>query len=161
MNNDAALVTQLTIESKVLPLPANLNESRVEVVRAEAVLDALRDAVELASTEHEYLAKVREERQDEVESRKFMKSRSFATLVKQRGERSAGVNQLRSERNSAAAGDHQLLAPFVALPGRAKSESMRRPTILKCCVKITTVNVRLFWTLTWRNGVVLENNCRH
>lgn len=51
---------------------------------------------------------MREEQQDEVEAWKPMTSQSEATLAKVRDKTSAEVNKLCSERNSAAARNHEL-----------------------------------------------------
>lgn len=90
---------------------ARLKNPHEEAVSAEAELDALRAAAEMATEEHDAaFAKVSEERQEEVEAWKATTSRGEATLVKVFGETSAEVNKLRSERDSAAASHHELLA---------------------------------------------------
>lgn len=93
--NDIIHVMQAAVESEVVSLSANLEKARKEAVSAKAELDALCAKAELAAEEHNVaLAKVREERQGEVEALKAIASRNEETLAKVSEETSAEGKKL-------------------------------------------------------------------
>lgn len=68
-------------------------------------------AAGFAIMEHDVaLAKVLEERHDEFEAGKMTTLRSKATFAKMRDKKSAEIKNLRSDRDSAGARHHELLA---------------------------------------------------
>lgn len=92
-------------------LLVRLKNARKVAANAKAGLDAFCAAAELARGEKQFaLAKVREERQDEIDAWKDTTSRGEATLEKMREEMSGTMDMLRAEHDVAAACHPELLA---------------------------------------------------
>lgn len=108
--NDAALVTQLAIKTENLSLSPNFKKVREQAVIAKAEWDALLAEIELAPKHNVTLAKMREERLEEVEAWMAITWRSPANLAKVRDDASAEIRNLRSKHYSDAARHYALLA---------------------------------------------------
>lgn len=109
--NDITSVLKSAVEAEVVSLSANLEKAREEAASTKVELEVLRAKAELDTKENSNaLARVHEERQDEVKTCKVTTSRNRATLAKVRDESSPEVHKLRSERDGPAARHRKLLA---------------------------------------------------
>lgn len=135
--NDTTPVMLSELESEVVSLLASLEKAREETASANAELDALQAKAELDVREHNVaMAKVREERQDEVKAWKATLSRSGATLAKVRDETSAKIKKLFSIGNSAAARHLEMLA-FICRVGESREE--RRDKAANTLLKVSKI----------------------